>query len=329
MPTVFGLITLLTITFLKYFPKIRMKKCKNQIILVTYLQKTFCNGLWLSLFILLSNMWLFAQPAVTSWQTKSITITSQALAREVQLTILVPCKGDKPMKNLPVLLSNDGQDFSKMTLPAILLKLNDAHKVPAFLVVGIHCNHDRIQEYGTAAQADYKGRGSKAAAHTKFVLEELMPYLAKHYSVKGDAKNTYFMGFSLGGLSAMDIVWHNPKYFSKVGAFSPSFWWRQKEYEDGYKEDNDRIMHNLVRKGEQKKGLKFWFEVGTEDEKDDRNGNGIIDAIDDVVDMMKELDKKGYKRDTDYIYHEIQGGKHDVATWERAIPVFLEWVFKK
>ena len=270
-----------------------------------------------------------ATTTATSWHTKHVTVTSKALAREVKLTLYIPYAGHNPIEKLPLLLSNDGQDFAKMHLPDTLLKMHQAQKIPAFMVVGIHCNHERMQEYGTASQTDYKGRGSKAGLHTQFVLTELLPYLQKNYSLLGDVQNTYFMGFSLGALSAMDIVWHNPQYFSKVGAFSPSFWWRQKPYEDGYDEDNDRIMHNLVRKGEHKAGMKFWFEVGTEDETEDRNNNGIIDAIDDVIDMMKELEQKNYQRYVDFVYDEIQGGTHDVFTWERAIPAFLEWLFKK
>jgi enterochelin esterase-like enzyme len=272
---------------------------------------------------------IFGYPKATSWETHSVTIPSKHLERNIVLTIYEPYKDNKPIQDVPLLLSNDGQDFAKMSLPATLLRLHKEGKVLPVLVVGMHCNENRINEYGTASQADYKNRGNKATQHTKFVLEELLPYLTYHYGYKGNVNHTYFMGFSLGGLSAMDIVWHHPDKFSKVGAFSPSFWWRQTAYEDNYQEDNDRIMHNLVRNGHYKKGLKFWFEVGTEDEKEDRNNNGIIDAIDDVMDMMKELEKKGYKQNVDFVYDEIQGGKHDVPTWERALPPFLEWLFKK
>lgn len=287
------------------------------------------KGLWFISFFLLSNMWLFGQQVATSWQTQTVIIPSKALERNVQLTIMEPYKDNKPLRDLSLLLSNDGQDFSKMSLPETLMRLQKEHKIVPFLLVGIHCNENRINEYGTANQPDYKNRGNKAKEHTKFVLEELLPFLMYHYGIKNDAQHNFFMGFSLGGLSAMDIVWHHPEHFSKVGAFSPSFWWRQKAYESGYDEDNDRIMHNLVKQGNYKKGMKFWFEVGTEDETEDRNNNGIIDAIDDVVDMMKELEKKGYKRNADFVYYEVEGGKHDVPTWERAIPTFLEWLFKK
>ena len=93
----------------------------------------------------------------------------------------------------------------------------------------------------------------------------------------------------------MDIAWNNPQLFDKVGVFSGSFWWRSKELGKGYT-DNDRIMHNIIRNTAAKPDLKFWLQTGTKDETADRNKNGIIDSIDDTVDLIKELESKGYTR---------------------------------
>jgi hypothetical protein len=73
--------------------------------------------------------------------------------------------------------------------------------------------------------------------------------------------------------------------------------------------------------------MKFFFECGTEDETADRNGNGIIDSIDDTQDLILTLTEKGYSPASDICYHEIAGGKHDVTTWAIAFPVFLKWAF--
>jgi enterochelin esterase-like enzyme len=61
------------------------------------------------------------------------------------------------------------------------------------------------------------------------------------------------------------------------------------------------------------------------DETKDRNNNGIIDSIDDTLDLIKELETKGYQREKDIFYLELPDGHHDVATWGRAMPVFLKW----
>ena len=64
--------------------------------------------------------------------------------------------------------------------------------------------------------------------------------------------------------------------------------------------------------------------MGTQDETADRNNNGVIDSIDDALSLIEELKMKGYK-ENEIEYYEMADGKHDVATWAKAFPVFLEW----
>ena len=64
------------------------------------------------------------------------------------------------------------------------------------------------------------------------------------------------------------------------------------------------------------------------DEKADRNNNGVIDAIDDTLDLIKELKKKGYP-ESSIRYLELKDGRHDVPTWARAFPDFLQWGWGK
>ncbi|QKZ13624.1 alpha/beta hydrolase [Spirosoma sp. KUDC1026] len=238
-----------------------------------------------------------------------------------------------PQERLPVLYLNDGQDLERLHLTDVLDSLYEQQAVRPFVLVAIHAG-DRIQEYGTAAQADYMHRGSKAALYTDFVLTELLPYVQNHYPVSDRPEESAFAGFSLGGLSALDLVFHHPDRFSRAGVFSGALWWRSKSTEAGYRDETDRIMHDLVRKGNYSRNLKFWFEAGTDDETSDRNNNGIIDAIDDTIDLIEELTKKGYQYDraggpTDIRYVEVQGGKHDQETWSRVMPDFLTWAFGK
>lgn len=255
---------------------------------------------------------------------KNDSIYSQYLQRTVHLSILIPTT---QQNKLSLLLVNDGQDFEALQMQsAVNQVLSEKHTTP-FLTVGVHCNHERILEYGTAAQADYKNRGTKAGLYSLFVINELIPYLEHHYPLRREPEARIFAGFSLGGLSAFDIVWHNAHVFSKVGVFSGALWWRQRE--DGYTDEHDRIIHKLVRAGLYKAGLKFWFEAGTNDEKDDRNNNGVIDAIDDTLDLLKELHQKGYRPNTDTQYHQVEGGEHNTQTWGKVMPEFLKWAFVK
>jgi predicted alpha/beta superfamily hydrolase len=131
-------------------------------------------------------------------------------------------------------------------------------------------------------------------------------------------------GFSLGGLTAMDMTWNYPRLFSSAGIFSGSLWWRSKDLAHGYDEDLDRIMHAQVRNGGYTPGLRFYFTTGSLDETADRNNNGIIDSIDDTLALIEELTKKGYPL-SDITYINFEDGRHDVQTWARALPHYLQW----
>jgi enterochelin esterase-like enzyme len=250
-------------------------------------------------------------------------IQSVFLKRAVKVDCYLPSV-DCSLDNINLLLINDGQDLVTMGYQHILQHLYDDGEVASLLCVGLHCSADRKNEYGTAKNLDYKGRGAKADLYNRFVMEEVLPFIRKCYHIKSFKEKSY-AGFSLGGLSAMDIVWNNQQEFTKAGIFSGSFWWRDKSQDDAdFDESVNRIMHRQVREGAYQHWLKFFFEVGTQDENADRNNNGIIDAIDDTVSLIEELKTKGYT-DNDIKYLELKDGKHDVPTWARAFPDFLKW----
>ncbi len=253
------------------------------------------------------------------------TIHSSFLGRKVIVDFYLPKNVADPAQ-MSLLLMNDGQNMKELGFDEILQELYSNNSISPLLCVAIHAGTERKMEYGTAHTADYKGRGAKAAAYQSFLFWELIPYIQQTYFL-GQFREKAFAGFSLGGLSALDIVWNHPEEFKKVGVFSGSLWWRKKGLKDNYSDELDRIMHLQIRNDSFKPGVKFFFQTGTLDEKMDRNNNGVIDSIDDTLDLISELKKKGYT-ENDIHYMEIPGGKHDIATWKLAMPEFLKWGWK-
>jgi enterochelin esterase-like enzyme len=249
--------------------------------------------------------------------------TSEYLDRDVKVDIYMPQKL-LPNTIMSLLVVNDGQDLPKMPFAPIIDDLYSNGEISPLMVVAIHCSEDRRLEYGTADVLDYMNRGSRAKYHRKFLLKELIPFIRREYYLP-QLQNIGYAGFSLGGLSAIDVAWKHPDIFNLVGVFSGSLWWRVRDLNEGYDEATDRVMHKLVREGTYAPNLKFFFETGTLDETMDRNHNGIIDSIDDTLDLIKELVDKGYDRNKDIHYLELADGKHDVPTWARAFPDFLKW----
>ena len=250
-----------------------------------------------------------------------IALHSVFLGRDVTVTVLLP-PGFVASETYPLVLFNDGQDFEALQMAETAASLHAAGKILPCVIAGIHANDARIHEYGTARQPDYAGRGDKAGLTTSFVLNELVPHLAKHYHTA--STDITYAGCSLGGLMALDAAWNHPDVFSNAGVFSGALWWREKALGDGYAE-NDRIMHRQIRNTHRAASLNFWFQCGTWDEYDDRDGDGVIDSIQDTLECIAELERKGYAWGRDIRYVEVKEGMHNPETWAKALPDFLEW----
>lgn len=251
----------------------------------------------------------------------NITLRSAFLEREVIVTVLLP-PGFSGSERYPLVLFNDGQDFEALQMAETAAALQSEGKIAPCVIAGIHANDTRIYEYGTAHQPDYAGRGGKAGLTTSFILEELLPHLAHHYHTV--ATGITYAGCSLGGLMALDAVWNHPEVFSKAGTFSGSLWWRQKALDEGYSEA-DRIMHRQIRDTQRFAPLNFWFQCGTWDEHDDRDGDGVIDSIQDTLECIAGLERKGYAWGRDIRYVEVKEGMHNPETWAKVLPDFLVW----
>lgn len=243
-----------------------------------------------------------------------------------EVRVFLPPGGIKA--DTPLLIALDGQNMAAWKLAETIERLAAAGEIAPPLVVAISATADRIEEYGLARTLDYAGRGRKAAAFQRRVLEFILPEVRQRYGLKADPARTAIMGASLGGLSAFDLAWAHPDVFGTVGVFSGSLWWRGEDG-DWRAAQRSRLAHRIVRESAAKPALRLWFEAGTADETDDRDGNGVIDAIQDTTELIDELAAKGFRRDTDVTYHEIAGGKHHETTWAEALPVFLKWAFPR
>ncbi|MEP7168838.1 MAG: alpha/beta hydrolase-fold protein [Bacteroidota bacterium] len=221
-----------------------------------------------------------------------INIFSKVLQHEFIVNVLFPPMYKYTTERFKVLYLNDGQDLQQLQLKETLDRLYAENKIEHIIIVAIN-TVERMLEYGIASRPDYLERGSMASGYSRFITSELMPFINYHYRTLTGADYTAFAGFSLGALSALDIVWNHPYQFGKAGVFSGSLWWRKKDLKDDYK-DSDRIMHDKIRRSKKRDGIKFWFQTGTLDETDDRNNNGVIDSIDDTLDLIHELKKKGF-----------------------------------
>jgi len=226
----------------------------------------------------------------------------------------------------PVLIALDGQNMDAWRLEETLAGLAARGRRVQPLVVAIPAGDERIEEYGMADTLDFAGRGRRASEFQRFVIGSVLPAVRARYRIAADPAHTGIMGSSLGGLAAFDLAWRHPEVFGFAGIFSGSFWWRGEDGPPAVRQAS-RLVHRLVRETPVRPvTLRLWFSVGTREETDDRDGNGVIDAVQDTTELIDELERHGCRRGENVGYVSVEGAEHNEAAWARALPGFLEWV---
>jgi enterochelin esterase-like enzyme len=250
-----------------------------------------------------------------------VAATQLGNQREIKI-YLPPRYRTREDERFDVLYINDGQECEALGLRDTLARLTAAGRIRPLIAVAVPTNDNRLHEYGTAIAMNKLGLGLLAPAYTHFFVEELMPLIERTFRTRPGAG---LLGVSLGGLSAFDIAWNNPERFAAVGILSGSFWWRAGD-EEVRIDAGRRIAHSLARRATARPPFRLFFQAGTRDEVNDRDGNGVIDAIQDTLELIAELQAIGCGPEQ-VTYVEVPGGRHDFETWARVLPVFLEWAF--
>ena len=250
---------------------------------------------------------------------------SRFLPRTRMVRVFLPVDYATSTDSYPVLYANDGQDMEALGLVETLERLQADRSIQPVIVVAVHATDARRQEYGVAGTPNAQGLGAEAGSYHRFMVEELRPFIEQRYRVRRGPAETALLGWSLGGLAAFDLAWRHPESFGTVGVMSGSFWWRTDDGSPAARQVS-RIMHRVVRESRNPPQLRMWFEAGRDDEAADRDGDGVIDAIQDTRELMDELAAKGFQEGSDMIYLEVDGG-HNQATWGSALPAFLGWAY--
>lgn len=277
----------------------------------------------------------------------------------------------------PVVYVNDGQDAEAVGLqpardamvlgasmssgeddpPSSDVDLAPVDIVPVILVA-IDAPPDRMAAYGFSdrsralpASTRHGQVGAQAHAYARWLVDTLVPTIDARFHTRRQADGRAILGWSLGGAQAFNMGWIYPEVFGRVGAFSPSLWLR-----DGRPDETDvvamqraRIAQTMVAQGEYHAGSRFFFAVGDAEETDDRDGDGVIDVLDDTRDLIdgwrvagedapraKGLRQLGHSVNlthaakparADVALHVLAGGRHAQASWKRMFPTFLAWAY--
>lgn len=268
--------------------------------------------------------WWSRRPAASTRREQTGPLEVRGVSPRQVSVYLPPHYDASRQRPYPLLIALDGQTMPQWRLAETLDELVGAGRIEPVVVAAVPASADRIEEYGTAGALDFAGRGRQAKAFQELLAGLVLPTLRERYHVAGEPARTGIFGASMGGLCAFDAAWRRPQIFGLAGIFSGSLWWRADDSSTAAQQAS-RIAHRQVREAAGKPALRLWFEAGTRDETADRDGNGVIDAVQDTLELLDELEAKGFQRGVDLACHQIDGGEHREATWARALPEFLCW----
>lgn len=176
------------------------------------------------------------------------------LDRNRRIWVYLPPDYEESTDLYPVLYMHDAQNifdayYSFIGEWEVDETLNRLHgegvKVP--IVVGIdNGGGERINEYSPWIHPNYGG--GDGDAYLDFIAQTLKPFIDNSYRTLSDRDNTGIMGSSMGGLISFYAGFKYPELFSKLGVFSPSFWFNDSVFTTvtDFNKQHDFNMYMLV-----------------------------------------------------------------------------------
>ncbi len=291
-----------------------------------------------------------AAPAAPRIRTLHVPAPGVADA-PLRVRVAVPPRCLDARARCDTLYVNDGQDAEATALFETVAALDARGEIRAPVVVAIDAPPDRMGAYGFSDRANgrpviaptrYGDVGARAQAYSAWLVDVLVPRIQARWPVRRTPASRTLLGWSLGGAHAFDVAWQYPDVLGGAGAFSPSFW-LSTERDDADAIARTRIAHSKLTHAAPP-SLRLFLAVGTDEERDDRDGDGVNDALDDVRELVDGhagapgLRALGYRIDADgrvqpghgdVALYVLPGGIHRQSSWGRVLPAFLRWAYPR
>ena len=211
----------------------------------------------------------------------------------------------------PVLYMHDGQNvFDDLTSFIGEWKVDEtlnmmhAEGDTGIIVVAIDNGRNlRTEEYTPWPNPNHGG--GDGAIYVDFIVNDLMPFINANYRTLPDRNNTGIMGSSLGGLISTYAGIEHQDVFSKVGAFSPAYWF------------NPESFGHVSMTGKQE-NMRIYQIAGT------LEGSNFID---NMFAMEDTLVMAGFESN-EVLTVEKSDGQHSEWFWAREFEAAYLWLFR-
>jgi pimeloyl-ACP methyl ester carboxylesterase len=217
-------------------------------------------------------------------------------------------------------------------------KLIASGEMPRTIVVGIWNTPKRLREYVPSKAfarlpARYMDRvrglyggDPLSDGYLRFIVQELKPFIDRHYNTRPKRESTAIMGSSMGGLISLYALTEYPHVFGAAGAVSTH--WPLLLPREGEKlSDEDMATVATAFEGYLRTALprpgrhRIWFDHGSETL--DRHYAAYQARIDRLV------ASRGWTKERDFTSRNFAGAPHNEDAWRARVDQPLRFLFEK
>lgn len=232
------------------------------------------------------------------------------LDRFRRIWVYLPPDYETSQKDYPVLYMHDGQNvFDDATsfigewhVDETLNTLFDQGDYGCIVVAIDNGGAERLNEYSPWINATFGG--GLGGEYIEFIVNTLKPDIDSRFRTKADREYTGIMGSSMGGLISLYAGIEFQEVFSKIGSFSPAYWFSEESYEH-------------ARTTAHTDPVKIYTIVGGQE------GNQFIAS---VLEMESTLELAGYT-DEELLQIVHEDGQHSEWYWSREFAAAYLWLF--
>ena len=230
------------------------------------------------------------------------------------LTVYLPPGYADAAGPYPLLLLHDGQNlfdparaFNGQTwhVQDTADALVTSGAIPPVVIAGVdHGGEARIADY-TPTPDGQPGAG-QLPRHARFLVDEVLPFLARTYAVRTDLEGLGLGGSSLGGLATIGVATIAPGRFGRLIAMSPSVWWDR------------RAMLRRLRRHPLGPAPRAWIDAGA------KEGARTVRDARDLAALLRPAGVAGDDRVRLVIDPE---GDHSERSWARRLGDALRFLY--
>ncbi|MEY3368097.1 MAG: hypothetical protein RI973_1252 [Bacteroidota bacterium] len=162
-------------------------------------------------------------------------VKAPPLGQHRRIAALLPHDYDRSGKHYPVLYLQDGQNlleyrspFGNWHVDHRLAEMAEKGQGDLIVIAIDHAEQDRVREFSPPEVTRFGV--SQGRQYANYMVDELKPYVDRHFRTLPDRQNTGIGGSSMGGLISIYSAFIFPEVFGKMMVFSPSLWLTPKIY---------------------------------------------------------------------------------------------------